>query len=472
MGNIENKEKKLSKTKIEEKETNKVPKKKKETPKKTSTAKEKSKTTTKKNNNTNTKKKAESQKKENVKRANKKVEPSQEETNKTVRKKTETTKKEPVKTKNKSTTQIVQKNKQTETIIEEKYISEHKLTNEEANNIIKTKKTEEEKIDLSITKQISHIKKELEDKEAKLKILEEIKEKKDKEKQEEPKEIQNIEKHQENKSITKKKKKRKLKKKVYVIILLLLIIIWVFSVYKIINWHLDNKEVEKQSEKAQDTTEVIESTNGEKVNPPENKFDPYWDFINIPLVSVDFEKLIKENNDTVGWIFVDSSNINYPVVQTNDNKFYLNHGFDKQYNDAGWVFMDYRNNSKTFEKNTIIYAHSRIDRSLFGTLRNATKQEWFDNKDNHIIKFSTPTENTMWMVFSSYTIEAEGYYLKTDFANDNEYQMWLDEMLKRSKFNYNTEVTTNDQILTLSSCYTADGIRVAVHAKLIKKEVR
>ena len=134
--------------------------------------------------------------------------------------------------------------------------------------------------------------------------------------------------------------------------------------------------------------------------------------------------------------------------------------------------MDYRNNSKTFEKNTIIYAHSRIDRSLFGTLRNATKQEWFDNKDNHIIKFSTPTENTMWMVFSSYTIEAEGYYLKTDFANDNEYQMWLDEMLKRSKFNYNTEVTTNDQILTLSSCYTADGIRVAVHAKLIKKEVR
>lgn len=134
--------------------------------------------------------------------------------------------------------------------------------------------------------------------------------------------------------------------------------------------------------------------------------------------------------------------------------------------------MDYRNNSESFGKNTIIYAHSRIDRSLFGTLRNATKEEWFNDKNNHIIKFSTPYENTMWMVFSSYTIEAEGYYLKTDFKDESDYKVWLDEMVKRSKFNYNTEVNTDDQILTLSSCYTADGIRVAVHAKLIKKEVR
>ena len=78
----------------------------------------------------------------------------------------------------------------------------------------------------------------------------------------------------------------------------------------------------------------------------------------------------------------------------------------------------------------------------------------------------------MWMVFSTYTIKAEGYYLKTDFENDSEYSIWLNEMKKRSKFNYNTEVTTDNQVLTLSSCYTTDGVRVVVHAKLIKKEVR
>lgn len=269
-----------------------------------------------------------------------------------------------------------------------------------------------------------------------------------------------------------KKKQKKLKKWVYVVVLIILIIIWLTSLYKIINWHLDNKEVEKQTEELNETTEVQEIDEGEIVTPPKNQFDPYWDFIKMPLVSVDFEKLINENNDTVGWIFVDNSNINYPVVQTTDNKFYLTHDFNKEYNDAGWIYMDYRNNNEQFDKNTIIYGHSRLDKSLFGTLRNATTEEWFNNKDNHIIKFSTPYENTMWMVFSTYTIKAEGYYLKTDFENDSEYKIWLDEMEKRSKFNYNTEVTTDNQVLTLSSCYTTDGVRVVVHAKLIKKEVR
>lgn len=268
------------------------------------------------------------------------------------------------------------------------------------------------------------------------------------------------------------KKRKKLKKWVYVAILIILIIIWLTSLYKIINWHFDNKEVEKQTEKINETTEVKEVDEGEIISPPENQFDPYWDFIKMPLVSVDFDKLINENNDTIGWIFVDNSNINYPVVQGADNKYYLTHDFNKEYNDAGWIYMDYRNNNEEFDKNTIIYGHSRLDKSLFGTLRNATTEEWFNNKDNHIIKFSTPYENTMWMVFSTYTIKAESYYLKTDFESDSEYNIWLNKMMKRSKFNYNTEVTTDNQVLTLSSCYTTDGIRVVVHAKLIKKEVR
>ena len=49
--------------------------------------------------------------------------------------------------------------------------------------------------------------------------------------------------------------------------------------------------------------------------------------------------------------------INYPFVQTSDNDYYLNHSFNKKYNDAGWVFMDYRNNASNFDKNTILYAH-------------------------------------------------------------------------------------------------------------------
>ena len=80
--------------------------------------------------------------------------------------------------------------------------------------------------------------------------------------------------------------------------------------------------------------------------------------------------------------------------------------------------MDYRNNAVDFDKNTIIYGHSRYDMSMFGTLRNVVKKSWFDNKDNHLIKLSTPTENTMWQVFSTYKIKAEDYYLQTDFLTE------------------------------------------------------
>ena len=83
------------------------------------------------------------------------------------------------------------------------------------------------------------------------------------------------------------------------------------------------------------------------------------------------------NSDVVGWIQVAGTNINYPIVQSNDNDFYLNHSFDKSINGAGWVFMDYRNNPSSFDKNTIIYAHSRVDGSMFHTLRNVVKESWF-----------------------------------------------------------------------------------------------
>ena len=275
----------------------------------------------------------------------------------------------------------------------------------------------------------------------------------------------------EIKKLRRRKRKKFIDKLILSLIFILLAVLS-FSLYKIALWHEDNQANKKENDKAIAAANIKENNKGTSVNEPKNKFDPYWDFIKYPLISVDFDELLNMNSDTVGWIFMRNSNINYPVVQTNNNNFYLNHDYSKKYNDAGWVYMDYRNNPDSFDKNTIIYAHSRVDRSMFGTLRNAVKRSWFEDKDNHVIKFSTPKENTLWMVFSSYTINAESYYLKTDFTDDKDYAKWLEKIRNRSKFDYNTEVNSNDKILTLSSCYTADGIRVAVHAKLIKVQER
>ena len=246
------------------------------------------------------------------------------------------------------------------------------------------------------------------------------------------------------------------------------------SGYEILKWNDDNKKIEEQANEIIENTDISlveDNENTEIINEPEDEFDPYWDYIKIPLINVDFDSLLETNQDTVGWIQVSGTNINYPVVQAGNNDYYLDHAFDESWNDAGWIFMDYRNDPDNFDENTIIYGHSRYDKSMFGSLRNIVNNDWYQNKDNHIVKFSTSTENTLWQVFSVYTIEAESYYITTDF-NDDSFKTWLETMQDRSKFDFNTTVNTNDKILTLSSCYTSDGIRVVLHAKLIKREVR
>lgn len=125
--------------------------------------------------------------------------------------------------------------------------------------------------------------------------------------------------------------------------------------------------------------------------------DPYWDYINMNLIDVDFSKLKSINENTKGWIKVNGTNINYPFVQADNNDYYLNHSFDNSYNYAGWVFLDYRNNISNFDnKNTIIYAHGMYNNNMFGSLRNILTNGWLDDTNNYVIKLSTEKENTLW----------------------------------------------------------------------------
>ena len=194
-------------------------------------------------------------------------------------------------------------------------------------------------------------------------------------------------------------------------------------------------------------------------------------YITFPLIKVDFTELIKKNEDTVGWINVNNTNINYPVVQSTDNNYYLTHSYDKKENEAGWVFLDYRNNKDFTSKNNIIYAHSRLDKTMFGSLSKVLKQSWYKDKSNHIIRLSTPKEDSLWQIFSVYVIKEETYYITTSWPSDTEYLDFLNTIKERSKYNFNTELNTNDKILTLSTCYS-DTERTVVHAKLIKRNKR
>lgn len=276
--------------------------------------------------------------------------------------------------------------------------------------------------------------------------------------------------------VVKKKKKLILKKWIRVTLLIIFLIIFIFSLFKIFLWKKDGDKTKKVKEDIIQTIEPVEEKaieeNTEIINPPDDKDNDYWNYIKMNMLSVNFNELKKKNKDTVGWIKVEGTNINYPVVQTSNNDYYLNHSYDKTNNKAGWVFADYRNNLNTFDKNTIIYAHGRVDTTMFGSLKNILQSSWYNNKNNHIIKFSTAKENTLWQVFSVYTIPAESYYITTKFPSDEDFTKFVNILKDRSKANFSAIPTKNDKILTLSTCKDSKGNRVVMHAKLIKKETK
>ena len=275
-------------------------------------------------------------------------------------------------------------------------------------------------------------------------------------------------------------KKNKIKLKWKNIIAFSLIIIFLItltiSTINIIKWKLDSNKTEKQIKEIQEIVEIKEVEKTEEIEIIEQvdeilQSNPYWDYIKMNLINVDFTELKKINQNTKGWIQVNGTNINYPFVQANDNKYYLNHSFDNSYNSAGWVFLDYRNNINELSKNTILYAHGRLDTTMFGSLRNITKSKWFSDSNNYIVKLSTEYENTLWQVFSVYHIPTTNDYIKVNFNSDEDFINWANMLINRSFYNFNTSVQSNDNILTLSTCYD-DYEKVVLHAKLIKKETR
>ena len=175
------------------------------------------------------------------------------------------------------------------------------------------------------------------------------------------------------------------------IIFIILIFIYIFSLYKVLNWFKDNYHTIKINNILKGIPNIDIS-----INEDNKKQD------------IDFKKLKEINSDIVGLIKVNNTNINYPFVHYKDNSFYLNHSLDKKYSEAGWVFLDYRNDINNLSKNNIIYAHSRLDKSMFGTLKNILNKNWYTNKDNQYIDLCT--------LYGTYLIKG----VKTALLSDEE----------------------------------------------------
>jgi len=274
----------------------------------------------------------------------------------------------------------------------------------------------------------------------------------------------------------KKRNELKYKEKpiIPIIILSLTLTTYFICIFITSRWYVQRLKINYLSKDILSSTEILENEQNEIIkqeNYIPNSSDKYSD---ISFISVDFKELLEKNNETVAWIKVNNTKVNYSVVQHNDNEYYLKHDFNKKNNANGWVYADYRADFRYFGTNTILYAHNMTNKTMFGSLTWCLKESWYTDEENHYIKLSTPDSNTVWRIFSIYTIKPEVYYLKTYFESNEEHQEFLNTLHKRSIYDFKLEenLNTDDKILTLSTCTDNGTKRIVIHAKMIKAEYR
>lgn len=178
--------------------------------------------------------------------------------------------------------------------------------------------------------------------------------------------------------------------------------------------------------------------------------------------------LSEKNPDYRFWLKVDNTNIDYPVVQSKDNNYYLKHDFNKDYLASGSIFMDYRNDFEN-DKSIIVYGHHMRNKTMFGELANFKKEGFF--KENNLIKVNYKDKTYTYEVFSTYVADFKNDYLKVNFKNESDYQSYLNYIQERSLYKKNLQLNTNDKIITLYTCsYEFKDARTIIHAKLISQE--
>lgn len=181
--------------------------------------------------------------------------------------------------------------------------------------------------------------------------------------------------------------------------------------------------------------------------------------------------LNKENPDIIGWIRIPGTNIDYPVVLGEDNRFYLDHDINRDQSRNGSIFMDYRNNAGLGQKHTILYGHHTRDHTMFTDLMKYKVQAF--SQKNTIIEYYTRNRKTTWKIFAAYVTAVDFYYIQTIFPTAVSFSRFLESIRSRSKFSHPVDVTPQDQILTLSTCtYEFENARFVVHAVLIDDTIR
>ena len=190
-----------------------------------------------------------------------------------------------------------------------------------------------------------------------------------------------------------------------------------------------------------------------------------------PPIEVDFDKLKSVNEDVVGWIYVDAlPDISYPIVKGKDNQTYLHQTYEKNYNFAGTIFVDYENSGDFSDCNTLVYGHNMKNGSMFGHLKKFREDDKLYKQDKYFW-ILTPERNYRYEIITAYTtgVNSDTYTLFK--GPGEEFEKYLETIKGYSEIKTDdTDLTIKDRIVTLSTCTGNESTRFVVQGKRVDSE--
>lgn len=174
-----------------------------------------------------------------------------------------------------------------------------------------------------------------------------------------------------------------------------------------------------------------------------------------------------DNEDYRGWLNVENTNIDYPVLQSYDNQYYLDKDINREYLMSGSIFMNYLNDGFN-DENTVLFGHNMRNKTMFAQLKKYKEKEFFYG-DNDIVIEVENDKVLKYKVFSAYVTDSKDNYIKTNFDDKDQYKEFLEDIKNKSQYKSDIDVNENDKIITLSTCsYEFNDARMVVHGKLLK----
>ena len=189
----------------------------------------------------------------------------------------------------------------------------------------------------------------------------------------------------------------------------------------------------------------VEDEVEDSTDPTEKIWDEY------APIDVDFDALLDENSDVVGWLYCEDTVINYPIVQGPDNNYYLDKLLNKTFNICGTLFVDYRNNRDFSHYQNILYGHKMKNGSMFGSIPGYKKQEYYE--EHPVMYLMTPEQDYKVVLIAGYVVpsNASEYMIA---ENEEERDMLIEKARAKSTFQADVEILETDRLLTMSTCVT------------------